>query len=590
MFKMDLIEETFVYSVGSTGREIFGYMDGNGILHVISDPEMRQKIVVAKSDIDGYITELGEEEATWRVEPDGYIFKRMDDGQWHPRGYVDEYGKIYNWTGKAYLEDEDFEGSLGKEIGFMEPQGGNPAAAVVLFIDAARIIHKLLKRLKFLEKSVEKVKTPQSIERVIAEVQDFKNSVPVDELGAKADALMEAADTLIQQLTEKKEKVEAEQRSAYEELKSRAMELLNEAREGRVFSQIREHLKDFKEILKAASLPREQKDELFGLVQQAFDVLWERQKAWQESADAEKEKNYNALKEELEAVQKEVNQSNDFRTTKLLLIKLQDKIKTLRLDREKREELLAEVQKAFDILAARQHEWAAALELERQRNYETMKKEVENCLELAKSGSHFKEIREHFRSVREKLRQLPMSRDQKDELFGMMREASEILNRRQNEWFEKVREEYEANYKKFNELVTKGLEMAQTSESFKEARDYLRQVRDEMKKARMSREQKDELFERLRAAFDILWERQKRWQTELEMEFQRNFQELQEAVERCITLAEIERDFRYVRDVLEDVYRDIRRARLRREDRRKLIEGIDKAWSILRQRERRRGF
>ncbi len=590
MFKMDLIEETFVYSVGSTGREIFGYMDGNGVLYVINDPEMKHRIAVAKSDPDGYVTELGEDEATWRVEPDGYIFRKMDDGQWHPRGYVDEYGRIYNWTGKAYLEDEDFEGSLGKEIGFLEPQGGNPAGAIVLFIDAAKTIHRLLKRLKFLATSAEKVKTPQSIERVMNEIREFKESIPVDQLGDKANDLIESVDKLLNFLAEKKERIEEEQRSAYEELKSRALELLNEAREGRIFAQVREHLKDFKELLKTAGLPREQKDELFGLVQQAFDVLWERQKAWQESADAEKEKNYNELKQELEEIWKEVRESNDFRAVRLNLIKFQDKVRTLRLDREKREELLGEIQKAFDTLSARQHEWAAAQELERQRNYEEMKKEVENCLELAKNGSHFKEIREHFRAVREKLRKLAMSRDQKDELFAMMREASEILNQRQNEWFEKIREEYEENFRKFNELVSKGLEMAQTSQSFKEARDFLRQIRDEMKTARMSREQKDELFERLRAAFDILWERQKRWQTELEMEFQRNFQELQEAVERCITLAEIERDFRYVRDVLEDVYRDIRRARLRREDRRKLIEGIDKAWSILRQRERRRGF
>ncbi len=590
MFKMDLIEDTFVYSVGSTGKEIFGYMNGNGELFVISDPELKHKIRIANASSDGYITEIGHDEPIWRIEPDGYIFKKMDDGQWHPRGYVDEYGRIYNWTGKAYMEDEDFEGSLGREIGFLEPKGGNPAGAVILFIDAARIIHRLLKRLKFLASSVEKVKTQQSIDRVIGEIKEFINSIPVDKLGAGADELTKAGNALMEAILQKKEKIEQELKDTYEELKSRALELLQEAREGRIFAQVREHLKDYKEILKAASLPKDKKDELFGIIQQAFDVLWERQKEWQKSADAEKERNYEELSKELAEIEKEIRESNNFRALKTLLIKFQDKVKTLRLDREKRDELLDSVQKLFDTLSARQKELAAALELERQRNYEEMKGEVENCLELAKSGTHFKEIREHFRAVREKLKKLALSRDQKDELFSKMREATEILNQRQNEWFEKIRQEYDENYARFRELVSRGLEMAQTSQSFREARDFLRQIRDEMKAARMSREQKDELFERLRAAFDILWERQKRWQLELEMEFQRNFQELEEAVERCITLAEIERDFRYVREVLEDVYRDIRRARLRREDRKKLIEGIDKAWSILRQRERRRGF
>ena len=591
MFKLDLFEETFAYRQSATGRDVIGFMDSDGSLYVISDPLVKFKVKLAEADSEGFIVENGESEPTWRVEPDGYIFRHTKDGQWIPKGYVDEYGRIWNWSGQPIDDIEtEFEGRLGKQIGFVEPQGGNPAVAAILFMDVARRLHKFMRRLNYLNTSAEKVVALNSIERVMTEIEDFKLDVESSDLPDFAkNAMLEATKPVIDILNKKRSEIERELKQNYEEMKERAMELLEEAKKGSIFVQIREHLKDFQEIARKVRMKPEHREEVLGIIQQAFDILWERQQKWRESAQAERERNYELLRKELEELDKLVRTTHDFRNTRMELIKFQDKTKTLPLESSKRSELIAELNNLFNILRARQSEWAAAMELERQRNYEQMKKEVEDCVELAQKTRYFKEAREHFNRIRERLRELPMTREHKDELFSKLREAYAILGERQAEYRRELEKEFNENYQRLSEMVSKGLEMAQTSPSFNEARDYLRQVRDELRNTRMRRDQKDELFDRLRAAFDILWERQKRWQAELETEFQRNFQELSEAVDRCITLAEIERDFRYVYSVLNDVYREIRRARLKREDRRKLIEKIDQAYAILRRREMRYG-
>ena len=591
MFKLDLFEETFAYRQSATGRDVVGFMDTDGSLYVISDPLVKFKVKLAEADSEGFIVENGESEPTWRVEPDGYIFRHTKDGQWIPKGYVDEYGRIWNWSGQPIDDIEtEFEGRLGKQVGFVEPQGGNPAVAAILFMDVARRLHKFMRRLNYLNTSAEKVVALNSIERVMTEIEDFKLDVESSDLPDFAkNAMLEATKPVIDILNKKRSEIERELKQNYEEMKERAMELLEEAKKGSIFVQIREHLKDFQEIARKVRMKPEHREEVLGIIQQAFDILWERQQKWRESAQAERERNYELLRKELEELDKLVRTTHDFRNTRMELIKFQDKTKTLPLESSKRSELIAELNNLFNILRARQSEWAAAMELERQRNYEQMKKEVEDCIELAQKTRYFKEAREHFNRIRERLRELPMTREHKDELFSKLREAYAILGERQAEYRRELEKEFNENYQRLSEMVSKGLEMAQTSPSFNEARDYLRQVRDELRNTRMRRDQKDELFDRLRAAFDILWERQKRWQAELETEFQRNFQELSEAVDRCITLAEIERDFRYVYSVLNDVYREIRRARLKREDRRKLIEKIDQAYAILRRREMRYG-
>lgn len=591
MFKLDLFEETFAYRQSATGRDVVGFMDTDGSLYVISDPLVKFKVKLAEADSEGFIVENGESEPTWRVEPDGYIFRHTKDGQWIPKGYVDEYGRIWNWSGQPIDDIEtEFEGRLGKQVGFVEPQGGNPAVAAILFMDVARRLHKFMRRLNYLNTSAEKVVALNSIERVMTEIEDFKLDVESSDLPDFAkNAMLEATKPVIDILNKKRSEIERELKQNYEEMKERAMELLEEAKKGSIFVQIREHLKDFQEIARKVRMKPEHREEVLSIIQQAFDILWERQQKWRESAQAERERNYELLRKELEELDKLVRTTHDFRNTRMELIKFQDKTKTLPLESSKRSELIAELNNLFNILRARQSEWAAAMELERQRNYEQMKKEVEDCIELAQKTRYFKEAREHFNRIRERLRELPMTREHKDELFSKLREAYAILGERQAEYRRELEKEFNENYQRLSEMVSKGLEMAQTSPSFNEARDYLRQVRDELRNTRMRRDQKDELFDRLRAAFDILWERQKRWQAELETEFQRNFQELSEAVDRCITLAEIERDFRYVYSVLNDVYREIRRARLKREDRRKLIEKIDQAYAILRRREMRYG-
>ncbi|RKZ02029.1 MAG: hypothetical protein DRQ10_00965 [Candidatus Hydrothermota bacterium] len=591
MFKLDLFEETFAYRQSATGRDVIGFMDSDGSLYVISDPLVKFKVKLAEADSEGFIVENGESEPTWRVEPDGYIFRHTKDGQWIPKGYVDEYGRIWNWSGQPIDDIEtEFEGRLGKQVGFVEPQGGNPAVAAILFMDVARRLHKFMRRLNYLNTSAEKVVALNSIERVMTEIEDFKLDVESSDLPDFAkNAMLEATKPVIDILNKKRSEIERELKQNYEEMKERAMELLEEAKKGSIFVQIREHLKDFQEIARKVRMKPEHREEVLSIIQQAFDILWERQQKWRESAQAERERNYELLRKELEELDKLVRTTHDFRNTRMELIKFQDKTKTLPLESSKRSELIAELNNLFNILRARQSEWAAAMELERQRNYEQMKKEVEDCVELAQKTRYFKEAREHFNRIRERLRELPMTREHKDELFSKLREAYAILGERQAEYRRELEKEFNENYQRLSEMVSKGLEMAQTSPSFNEARDYLRQVRDELRNTRMRRDQKDELFDRLRAAFDILWERQKRWQAELETEFQRNFQELSEAVDRCITLAEIERDFRYVYSVLNDVYREIRRARLKREDRRRLIEKIDQAYAILRRREMRYG-
>jgi len=184
------------------------------------------------------------------------------------------------------------------------------------------------------------------------------------------DLTFEARNELLNKLQEAftiiKKRREEKQRALTEEGLSNALTLEEMITEGETlavkaddFRVAFDRLKQIQQAFSELSLPREEREELYQRLQQAFDTLKGRQEAWFSERDRETRDNYNRLKPLVLNGLERARTSNEFKKTREMLKNIQAEFKGIRMKAESRQELYSQLQKAFDILNQRHDEYLA---------------------------------------------------------------------------------------------------------------------------------------------------------------------------------------------------------------------------------------
>jgi archaellum component FlaC len=240
--------------------------------------------------------------------------------------------------------------------------------------------------------------------------------------------------------------------------------------------------------------------------------------------------NYNILGARVEALYAQSKSSENYNDTRKEIIELQKELFTANLLRWQKDELIARIRSAFDTINARQDEWrshqnevkteqASAL----QAKYEEI---IPKALEL-----NFSEGFAVLKNLQEITNITNLSKESRDAFYLKLNEAFTTIKT-------KADEENDANYNLALKTVEVAIVSSNTSELFKDARAILTSAQNELKEIRLNRKHKDELFGKLRTAFDELNKKQDEYFTQRKKENNEHLQNLLQTLKRALARKE----------------------------------------------------
>ena len=262
--------------------------------------------------------------------------------------------------------------------------------------------------------------------------------------------------------------------------------------------------------------------------------------------------NYLNLKKILDAGLANADKSAELREAKGYLIEVQNHFKGLQLRREDREELYNRLQEAFAIVNKKIDDERLDFELTALSNYADIKSEVDKAAGMASHSENTREAWDFLLTVQTRIKGAKLFREQRDELYGKLQAAFEMIKTKREEERHVFEQEAQQNYSRLKALVEKGLIQAEETHEYKETREFLKKIQSEFKGIKLVREQREELYSRLQTAFDILGKRldeffrykKKNWEVKMQFTLSRlsaDIFELQETLRKeQAYLAELE--------------------------------------------------
>ncbi len=194
---------------------------------------------------------------------------------------------------------------------------------------------------------------------------------------------------------------------------------------------------------KGLMLRREDREELYGKLQEAFSVI--NKKIEEERLDFEIEaiSNYEAIKPSLNEASDRAINSDNLRTAWESLLGIQHQVKAAKLLREHRDELYAKLQEAFLMLKIRREETNQAFNQEAHHNYIRLKALVEKGLIQAEETHEYKETREFLKKIQSEFKGVKMVHEQREELYSRLQTAFDILGKRLDDFFRHKKKNWE---------------------------------------------------------------------------------------------------------------------------------------------------
>jgi hypothetical protein len=251
----------------------------------------------------------------------------------------------------------------------------------------------------------------------------------------------EAFDSLTNRQIDERENYEMECIENYHNSKGIVDEAILFSQKSAHYGKAREALIEVQTKIKGLKLKREQRDELFQSIRDAFEGVNIRQETERSSFDQEAKDNYVKLKKIVEDAISFANSSEEFSESREQLINAQNAIKGMKLRRDHRDELYAQIRVVFEDLNEKQSDERQSFEQECTDNYDNLTKKVNDCFELVLGLTDFKMIRETLINVQSEVRIAKLKRGQRNELFARIREAFGIFDKKRDEFFSERRAE-----------------------------------------------------------------------------------------------------------------------------------------------------
>lgn len=360
------------------------------------------------------------------------------------------------------------------------------------------------------------------------EVEDFDVNVnSIDEVKSKRKNLVELKekilvlfliqtsekDELIQRIQDKfntlkeksltlKDEVKAELEENYNNFRPRIEETFKTVQEAKNFKEIRNTLINFQNELKNIDLLKSVKDELFEKIQSSFEDLNKKQEEERVKYEMETSENYLKLRPEILMACKNALEMEKFNDARKLLIEKQKKIKEYSLKKDHLDDLFGKIREVFDTINSRQDALREKFKETADEDYNKIKPEVESAIEFAKKTDNPIDAKEKLIHAQKMIKDCTLTKKQRDELYGSIREVFNNLNDKLSEHNEEFKAECQGNFDSLEIKVNEAVAFVDFTENLKEIREALLEVQDEVKILNLLRNQRKELFRRIRLGFE----------------------------------------------------------------------------------------
>jgi hypothetical protein len=342
----------------------------------------------------------------------------------------------------------------------------------------------------------------------------------------------------------------------------------------------KQRLADIKDKMKGLFLKNEDNSRVIGIIDETIMMIDERAVQERRQTEQISTEQYTALKNQIAEAREKTTSMTIFNEAREVIINLQKEIRKAKLLKNHRDELFDSIGKIFEDINKKQVESRLNFEMECSENYLVLKKIIDEAAVFAKATQSYAKAREALIKSQEKIKGKTLKRDQREELYQIIRAAFDELRSRESDDRELFEKEVDVNYTHLKKIVEDACEFSSNSNDFKAAREALINAQSSIKGLKLKRDQRDEFYQKIRAVFEDLNSRQSEDREEFEEEAIKNYQTLTEKVNEAFALVHGLDNFNMIRDNLIAVQAEIKILRLRRKDRNELFARIREAFSI----------
>jgi hypothetical protein len=335
---------------------------------------------------------------------------------------------------------------------------------------------------------------------------------------------------------------------------------------------------------KGRKLKRDQREELYSHLQEAFEEI--HAKITEEQSQFEKTAHFNfsEFRIRLQEAQFLVDHSRDFHETWEHLLRLQNEFREAKFLREHREELYRQLQHAFDTLKQKNLSEKSKELADSSRNFQDLYEQSCFFASQANSVTDFRIFKDELICFQSHVRECHLVKEHRNQIQDKIQEAFVVVQTRQEEDLLQNKNTSEKKFDSFKPRVDELYERSETSPDFHEVRESIRQLQNEIRNAGMLKEHRDELNQILQEAFLRLGRRQDTEQNSFHQEAGENYQYLKKLVDQGFSQAENSTKYKETREFLKKIQSEFKRLKLIREQREELYTVLQKAFTILNKR------
>lgn len=341
----------------------------------------------------------------------------------------------------------------------------------------------------------------------------------------------------------------------------------------------RNHLRETMQMLKNLELGTDDYEQLSQTLSSSFETLNKRQTQQKENEKKYSEEIFNRLINEIKQAVDIAADEKNFKNARQSIIAVQNEFRKLTLAKEHQDELYNKITEAFDRITVLQSEERENYEMECIENYHRLKAIIDEAVIFSKEATNFGKARENLISAQSQIKGNKLKRNQREELYQIIRDSFEALNERQSAEREEFEKECEINYKNLKTIVDEACNFAANSPDYKEAREALINAQGTIKGMKLKRAQRDELYAQIREIFNGINEKQSAEREGFEQECNANYEKLSHKVVDAFVEVDRSSDFRNIRDTLISVQSEVRILKLKRDQRNELFAKIREAFA-----------
>lgn len=334
-------------------------------------------------------------------------------------------------------------------------------------------------------------------------------------------------------------------------------------------------------LLKSTTLSRDEKNKLFGMLQDEFEAVNRKIAEEREQFENEAALNYFHLKRLVEEALMKVRNIVDFEDVWSFLLDVQSQFKGIRLRPEQRESLYASLQEAFDIAKASRR---LETEPESSKNNYTFEQFFERFAAFDTALNNPDDIavmKQQLSALRTDLRNSVIAKAQKDELFDWVNRLSARLN----QYIEEQQIVRQLASQQLRDEIVQQLEMLELpvmeSDDFVNIREQLKLLQEKSRSEAILRDDRLFLQERINQLFQILNSRQFAEKETFLKEAEENCKRLSQLLQKALKQARESDKFTETREFLKSIQSEFKGIKLLKEDRVLLYDQLQQAFQIL---------